>query len=51
MVLTLTSVPFLKGFARTFLQEIVGERATILLMVLSSRAIVFRGLPLFFRFP
>ena len=48
-VLILTSVPFLSKFARTFLQELVGERATILFMAMSSRAVVFRGLPLFFR--
>ena len=50
-VLILTSVPFLSKFARTFLQELVGERATILFMAMSSRAVVFRGLPLFFRLP
>ena len=47
-VLILTSVSFLSKFARSFLQELVGERATILFMAMSSRAVVFRGLPLFF---
>ena len=51
MMLILTSVSFLRRFARNFLQELVGERVTILLMILSSRVVVFRGLPLFFRFP
>ena len=50
-VLTLISVSFLRRYARTFLQELVRDRPTILFIALSSREAVFCGLPLFIRLP
>ena len=50
-MLTLISVPFLRRYARTFLQELVGDRPTIIFIALSSWRVVFRGLLLFIQLP
>ena len=48
MVMIQTLIPFLRRIVCTFLLELLGEHAPILFVVVSSHAIVLRGLPLLF---